>query len=569
MQKKLDLLLFFFNQIDNTNKSKLILLIFLISISSFLEFLSIGSIIPLLSSLLQFNDLENNNYFYSILSLMNLYNKNLEFLIFFFIVVIISSSLFRILVLRFTIKTSSLIISQLSSKMFGHIIYQPYDIFITNESNALIGGITQKINALHSFILNLLYLISGIFLSIGIFFALIFYNIEVTFLILTVLLSFFIIISFSISKKIDEFSKKNSFFVNKRIKFLQETIGSIKEIILNFAHSKILKLFDTNEKNYRLVDYKISFLTAFPRILVEAFGITLLLLISLFYFNFSNNNKILLTLGVFSYAANRLLPIINGGYQSWAILSGNYYFFKDISEIFSSKNEKNLYDYKKSNKIYQFLKLENLSFSHLNNTRKVFNGVNLKIPLESKKIAIIGPTGVGKSTFLNLITGLLKPSSGKIFLDDQNLEKETLQYWQSQLSYVSQNIFLLNDTIKNNITFPDDSEAISEDRLNEVIKLVEIESFIANLEKGLETIISEDGKNISGGQKQRIGLARALYKKKKILLLDEATNNLDYLTEEKIFTNILNCSYISTIIMITHRKDNLDKFDIIIELDKI
>ena len=159
MQKKLNLLFFFFKQIDDKNKSKLILLIFLISISSFLEFLSIGSIIPLLSSLLQFNDLDNKNYFYFILSLMNLDIKNLKFLIFFFIVIIISSSLFRILVLRYTIKTSSLIISQLSSKMFGHIIYQPYDIFITNDSNALIGGITQKINSLHSFILNFLYLI--------------------------------------------------------------------------------------------------------------------------------------------------------------------------------------------------------------------------------------------------------------------------------------------------------------------------------------------------------------------------------------------------------------------------
>jgi ATP-binding cassette subfamily B protein len=277
----------------------------------------------------------------------------------------------------------------------------------------------------------------------------------------------------------------------------------------------------------------------------------------------------LLTLGVFSYAANRLLPIINGGYQSWAILSGNYYFFKDISEIFSSKNEKKLYNHETSNKIYQFLTLDNLSFNHLNKTKKVFNGINLKIPLESQKIAVVGPTGIGKSTFLNLITGLLRPSSGKIFLDGQNLENETLQNWQSQLAYVSQNIFLLNDTIKNNITFPDDPEAISKDRLNEAIKLVNIESFVENLEKKLETIIGEDGKNISGGQKQRIGLARALYKKKKILLLDEATNNLDYLTEEKIFTNILNCSYISTIIMITHRKDNLDKFDIIIDLDKI
>lgn len=570
MIKKLSLIKFFFNQIENDKKKSLIILTFLISLSTFFEFLSIGSIIPLLSSLLKFNYIENNNFFYNFFSFIGFDNNSLKLFLFFFIAVTIASALFRILILRYTIKTSSLIISELGSKLFKKIISQPYDSIIQESSNIFISGITEKLSALHNIILNLLYLVSGIFLSIGIFFALIFYNAKITFIILFFLIGAFALIAFISKKKLHKFSKITSEVADKRIKFLQEAIGNIKQIILNFAHDKILKLFHDNELLFRQADYKVTFLSVSPRILVEAIGIIIMLLITLFYFNFSMNNEILLTLGVFSYAANKLLPIINTAYQSWAIVSGKYFFLKDIHKIFNMKND---LDSEKlnfeNNRNFKSIKFDKIYFYYMGkNNRKVFDALNLEILLLDKKIAIIGPTGSGKSTILNLITGLLRPTKGEILLDNTKLDNDIKKVWQSQLSYVPQNVFLLNDTIKKNITFPDDVK-ISEKNLEEAVRMAELDNFIENLENKMDTYVGENGVSVSGGQKQRIGLARALYRKKKILLLDESTSALDHVTEGKVLDNIFKNKYISTFIMITHRRDNLNKFDTIIDLDNI
>ena len=304
---------------------------------------------------------------------------------------------------------------------------------------------------------------------------------------------------------------------------------------------------------------------------METIGIIVLLLFSSFYFDgkVNQNINLIVSLGVFAFAANKLLPLFNTIYIAWVFMSGAESSVKDLKDlILRSSKKKN--DFEK--KILEFkpkeIKLKNLSFNYSNNRNKVFNNLNLKIKLR-KKIGIIGDTGKGKSTLVDILMGLLRPTKGNILIDDIELDKSLIENWQSKLAHVPQNIFLINDTIRKNIAFGVQESDINDTKLNNVIKNACLEDFINEIKTGINTELGENGINISGGQKQRIGIARALYKSKNILIFDEATSALDYKTEERIMNNIFDNYSDITLISISHRIESLKKFDEVINLNKI
>ena len=237
-------------------------------------------------------------------------------------------------------------------------------------------------------------------------------------------------------------------------------------------------------------------------------------------------------------------------------------------KLATSKTLKKTIDSKVVKKEFKKISFKDLSFSYNNNDGDVLTNINLSFNLNSK-IGIVGKTGSGKSTFIDLIMGLLKPTSGKILIDENELNDDLISTWQNQISHVPQSIFLINDTIKNNITFNINETEVDIERLKQVIIYAELEDFINKSEKGLDTIVGENGINISGGQKQRIGIARALYKNKSILIMDEATSALDYDTENKIINNIMQNFPNISLLSITHRVNSLKDFSQIINLNDI
>ena len=192
--------------------------------------------------------------------------------------------------------------------------------------------------------------------------------------------------------------------------------------------------------------------------------------------------------------------------------------------------------------------------------------MNLEIKLKSK-IGVVGETGKGKSTLIDLLMGLLKPTNGTILLDDIELDDSLIESWQNKLAHVPQNIFLINDTIRKNVAFGIQDEDIDENKLEKSLKIACLDYFINETKSGVDTELGENGINISGGQKQRIGIARALYKSKDILIFDEATSALDYKTEQKIMSNIFNNYPDITLISISHRVETFKNFDEIINLN--
>ena len=183
-------------------------------------------------------------------------------------------------------------------------------------------------------------------------------------------------------------------------------------------------------------------------------------------------------------------------------------------------------------------------------------------------MGIIGSSGSGKSTLVTLLMGMLRPKKGDIKCDDQSIY-ENIFNWQNKISYVPQDVYLTNDTIRKNIAFGENEDDIDKKKIEEVIRMVFLEEFIKNLPNGLETIVGERGANISGGQKQRIGIARALYRNPEILIMDESTNSLDKLTENELLDDLFKLKKEYTLILISHNKSVFKDFDRVINIKEI
>jgi len=235
-----------------------------------------------------------------------------------------------------------------------------------------------------------------------------------------------------------------------------------------------------------------------------------------------------------------------------------------IEDKFNNKDFVGEKDYKK----YFFkdlIKFKDVFFSHQNSNTKILQNISLEIG-RGQKVGIIGKSGAGKSTLIDLILGLIKPTKGKIMIDDSNLNGN-LRNWQKQLGYVPQDIYLLDDTIKNNIAFGLNENDINQEAFLKSIKLSGLENYVYSLEEKENTVVGNRGIKVSGGQKQRIGIARALYHNPKILILDEATSSLDTINERKIMEEIYDTVESKTLIIVTHRHKSVSRCDKVYLLD--
>jgi ABC-type bacteriocin/lantibiotic exporter with double-glycine peptidase domain len=280
------------------------------------------------------------------------------------------------------------------------------------------------------------------------------------------------------------------------------------------------------------------------------------------------------TLGLFGAAAFKLVPSIIRIMSNLQKLKYNFPVILTLSEeINSSKRElniigKNILDTNETKKSINFskkIRIKNLDFQYPESEKRILNNISLNINYGSV-IGIVGQSGVGKTTLINLVLGLIKPISGDILVDDKSIFKN-LRGWQNEIGYVPQNIFLFDDTIKKNIAFELTENKIDNQKIIKSIQDSQLEKLINEAPQGIDTKIGEFGDRLSGGQKQRVGIARALYTNPKVLIMDESTNSLDVTTEKKIVEELFQLRGKITIIIIAHRTTIFEKCDKIFRLN--
>ena len=571
MKPKKSFLQNFFNllkYIDKKDKKNILLCVLMMVITSLLEVISIGSLIPFVAIFLSpENLLEIIRIDFIKITKSNIGNLQLIFTLI-FVGSVLFANMFKTYVLFLSIKLSKIISINLSQKVFAKLIDLNYkDLKNINSAN-VISLVTDKMDAVGSLIFNFLNTCSSIIISFSVLTFLFIVDFQITIICLIVALIVYFFIALLVKKRLENASEILSFSSIKRVQHVKETFGTFKQITLFNSKSLFQNFFYNHDKNYKMAQFKTQFLGTFPRFVIEGVGIVLIIILIYFFHNFLNYQAVFIVtlVGALAFAAQRLLPQLNIIYQFYSNILSNSEFIKDVLEyliLIQNKDKEKTETSIETSNFQKEINIKNISFKYRDNSEFIFKNLNFKIK-KGYNFAIIGSTGSGKSTLIDLIMGFLNPSEGSIYIDSKELNYSNLQKYQNLISHVPQEIFLFDNTIAQNISFEFDKKKIDINKVINSAKLSEIHEFVDNLPNKYETVVGDNGILLSGGQRQRIGLARALYQEKEILTLDEATNALDIETEKKILKNLKEKKM--TIIQITHRTENLDNYDEVLKL---
>lgn len=562
-----------FDFFDEQEKRQFFFLLLLILIVAFFEILVASSIFFFITLISNQEFIKNNlilSLFYNYLKIFNLNQFTLIFGL--GVITILFLSLLIKAITQYNLIRFALIREfSISKTLINYYFNQPYLWFLNRHSADLSKLVLSEVGTVvNQAILSTLIVISQGIISLSL---IIFIIIIDPYLAINISLFFFfsyLCIFFILKKTLSDIGSKRVKANHERFKILSESFNAIKDIKLKNFEKIFIKRFANFAKNYAEYQSLSQIIGQIPRYLIEAlaFGGVISLLIFL-VFNGNNLTNIAPVLSVYLFAGYRLIPSAQNIYNS-------------ITQInFTKSTLENLHkDWIKCRPSFKVLKtqfitplknsieLKNIYFHFKSDELPILKNINLKI-LAFSKIGIIGSTGSGKTTLIDIISGLIDPSSGTIKIDKNILNKYNKSFWQKELGYVTQKVTLFDESIAANIALGINKENINFDLVKWAAKISELDEFVTTkLSKGYDTIIGEQGVKLSGGERQRIGLARALYNKPKVLILDEATNSLDNFTARKIIKNINQIDYKLTLIIVSHQLDILRYCDTIYKIDR-
>ncbi len=554
-------------------RSQFLALIFLSVFNAAAEIISIGSIIPfliLVSSPDKINQIPSAVQIINLSSRIFPHLNSFQIFTLFFIFIIIISYGLKILFLRLSLHLSYSTASDLSARIFENIINKPYEYHLKLKTSRVITALSNKVNVVAFHVIQALFIaISSFLIILVIFMLLLTYNPLVTSLITFFILFFYFSLGFLFQKKLLSNSSIIEYHLDKILKLLQESLGSIRDIILEGSQKEFVHKFkfeDTSMRNAQSIN---SLIGISPKLFIEGIGI-IGFLITAMYLNIKNKSfsETIPILGLIIFATQKVLPSVHSFYNAWSNIRGEQSTLNNIIDLLKDSAPSKKDNSNKSEKTISFnhlIEFKNICFSYDNSTKKVLKNVNLKIH-KGTKIALIGPSGSGKSTFINILMGLLMPVSGEIWIDNKLLCVSNISNWRKKIAHVPQDIYLLDASIAENIAFGISADKINYKKINKIIKQIKLHVLIQSLEKGVFSNIGERGINLSGGQKQKIAIARALYKNASLIVFDEPTSSLDTKSQFEVIDVISKLGKDITVIMITHQTNSLKHFEFLLNL---
>ena len=555
-------------------RRRIIFLLFTVMIMAFIEMLGLASILPFIGMLSNPDILNTNKYLGEIFN----YAKNFgvdsenEFIFFlgtFVFTLLIISLIFKASTTYLQVRFNSMCQYNIGRRIIEGYLNKSYSWFLNRNSAELGKNILTEVSTVVGNGLSpLLNLVVQSIMSLTILTLLIIVDPKLALIIGLILCLAYVIVYKSLLNIINLKSQERFNANQWRFTAVSEAFGAVKEIKLSGLEQTYIDRFSEPAKSLAKNQASLQVIGKLPRYAIEAIAFGGMLLIVLYLIAQSKNfTDAVPIIALYVFAGYRLMPSAQQIYisatQLRSIIPALDALYKDIASLekpVKKIGEKILFN--------KSINLRNINFNYPNNEKLALKKINLKIQ-SGTKVGIIGTTGSGKTTLIDLILGLLEPKDGKIEVDDKVINKNSLRSWQSLIGYVPQQIYLADDTIAANIAFGENPKNINLNDIETATKIANIHEFISKeLPLKYQTKVGERGIRLSGGQIQRIGIARALYRKPQVLVLDEATSALDNITEKSVLDKLNNFGNNVTIIIITHRLTSIKNCDNIYLIDK-
>ena len=564
LTKKLFLLM------ERKRRYQFLILLILMILTSMFEVISIGAVIPFLGVLIEPSnifDLPAAQSFIQFLGVDQPTQIIFPISALFAIAVLLSGAM-RLLLLWASVRFSFTLGVDFSVGIFTQVINQPYIAHTKQNSSDIISAISIKIaQVINGVVLSVLNMISSFIIFIAIITILLVINPGASLIAILFFSLLYLFFYLYVKQKLKVNSLNITLKSNSLIKILQESLGGIRDIIIDGNQQFYRSIFWRADLVFRKSLGNNLFITNSPRYFMETFGVLLIVLLA--YMLSTQDEKSFAdgipALGALALGAQRLLPVMQTFYNSWGNIKGTHFVLEEVLVFLNINDSKTMNVINNNCAFEKNIRLKDVSFGYDENSLPVINKINIDIK-KGDCIGVIGKTGSGKSTLIDIMMGLLDPTHGTLEVDENVITSSNRRAWQSRIAHVPQNIYLSDSTLEENIAFGIPVEEIDSSLVRRAAISANIDSVVNKWPLKYKTILGERGIRLSGGQRQRIGIARALYKQADVLFLDEATSSVDSTTESSIMKAIEKLGNDVTLIIIAHRITTLKNCSRILEL---
>lgn len=571
-----DMLKKLFAILDRQQKTKIAGLVVLILIGGLLETAGVSLILPLLTAILDERSFAANKYVIYIMDLLGVHS--VRYFIYILLFALVFMYIFKAAYLIWLTYVQSKFVNRnrcrCTTNLLSQYLHKPYEYYLFAETSTIVRTIYGDMDNIFNLLLQCMGLTAELVVCFCLGTFLLFLDFKMMIVVVGLLLATTIFITKVIKPRLKYVGEQSRYAQAGLYKWILQSAAGIKEVKVQNKEDYFTGQYRNSAADYAYYQVRNNVYTNLPRLLIESIAIVgVLLYVAGSMAAGVNLASLLPLISAFALAAMRLLPSVNRvntyianiAYYESAL---NYIYDNVNAEEMGRQEELDAYRLAHPNTIpitlEKEIKLENISFAYPNTERKIFDKANMTIPV-GKSIGVVGPSGSGKTTIVDVLLGLLVLQEGTITSDDRNVF-ENYEAWLAHVGYIPQTIYMLDDTVRNNIAFGVKEEDIDDSRIWEVLEQAQMKQFVEELPEGLDARIGERGIRISGGQRQRLGIARALYHDPELLVFDEATSALDNDTETAIMEAIDMLHGQKTMVIIAHRLRTIENCDMIYEV---
>ncbi len=564
--------------LDKQQKKKMVLLVFMMLIGAVLETLGVSLIIPVMNVVLEEDAIERHEYLQLICRIFHIDDSShLTILVMIgLVLVFVVKNVFLFFQQKIQLKFVYTNQFATSRRMMINFMKRPYEYYLNADTAVIQRSITSDVNNMYGLILALLQLISEgiVFVSLAAvsLVADVWMSLTVTALLVIALL----VIKCILKPIMRRAGEENQEFYSGLYKWIDQSVMGIKEIKIARKESYFINEYSKCGAGYVSAVQRYNLFNATPRLLIETVAIAgMILYLMIQLLQGSAAADIVPQLGLLAVAAMRLIPCANRINNHLTSISYFEPFFMGVSDNLQDEIRDETIDYNAETyqrkieveklDVRKEIVLSDITYQYPNSETLIFDHADMKIPV-GKSVGIVGTSGAGKTTIVDILLGLLQLESGRILADGVEV-REHYASWLKNIGYIPQTIFMIDSTIRKNVAFGYADEDIDDAKVWEALREAQLDVFVKSLPEGLDTSIGERGIRISGGQRQRIGIARALFEDPEVLVLDEATSALDNETEAAIMDSINRLHGRKTLIIIAHRLQTIEKCDMVYRVE--